>query len=180
MRLLPCRVVKGILQWLEAGRLLRKQFPSPPVDSRILGHAPSMAGAAVTAPTLHANDAFALIVGHKAICAPEGPRHHRWLQRMAEQCGKTFYMRLAHNHVRACLGCAPHSILLHASVKAAQAASCCLQVAVIVDPTLMPPIFDRMNYPPNTDTLDRPVDEMLHKMDAVCLHACAPCPPSGV
>ena len=39
---------------------------------------------------------------------------------------------------------------------------------MITDPTLLPPVFDRMNYPPNTDTLDRPVDQMLHKLDAVC------------
>ena len=69
--LIPCRFSVGLLEWVQAYRLLRKQFPSPPTDSLLLGHASQM----------------------------QKPHHHRWLCKMTKDFGDKFYMRMAHNHV---------------------------------------------------------------------------------
>lgn len=48
------------------------------------------------------------------------------------------------------------------------------QVVMVTDPKLLPPLFDRAKYPPNANTLDRPVDQLLHVIDAVsygCFYA---------
>ncbi len=60
------------MAWVQAGRLLRRQFPSPPVDNIIAGHAVAM----------------------------QSPKNHRWLSDTYRQLGPLFYVRLAHNHVR--------------------------------------------------------------------------------
>jgi hypothetical protein len=65
------RFIRCVAQWAEAGRVLRKQVPSPPPDSLLLGHAASM----------------------------QSSRHHRWLCDMTRLLGDKFYLRLAHNHV---------------------------------------------------------------------------------
>lgn len=67
----PCRYMQAYITWVQAGRLLSKQFPSPPSDSLIMGHAPSM----------------------------QSPRNHRWLSDIHKQLGPLIYIRLAHNHV---------------------------------------------------------------------------------
>lgn len=51
--------------------MLRKQFPSPPVDNFIAGHAIAM----------------------------QSPRNHRWISDIYRQLGPLIYIRLAHNHV---------------------------------------------------------------------------------
>ncbi|KAK9915327.1 hypothetical protein WJX75_007673 [Coccomyxa subellipsoidea] len=65
------RFIARILRWMLAHNLLKKQFPSPPVDSLLLGHSGQL----------------------------QKPHHHRWLCEMTKQLGDKFYMRLAHNHV---------------------------------------------------------------------------------
>ena len=52
--------------------MLRKQFPSPPVDNFIAGHAIAM----------------------------QSPRNHRWISDIYRQLGPLIYIRLAHNHVK--------------------------------------------------------------------------------
>ena len=67
----PCRYMRAYITWVQAGRLLSKQFPSPPSNNLITGHAPSM----------------------------QSPRNHRWLSDIHKQLGPLIYIRLAHNHV---------------------------------------------------------------------------------
>ena len=67
-----CRYLHAVIAWLQAGRVLRKHFPSPPVDNLIAGHAIAM----------------------------QSPRNHRWISDISRQLGPLFYIRLAHNHVK--------------------------------------------------------------------------------
>ena len=64
--------MQAVIAWFQAGRLLRRQFPSPPVDNIIAGHAVAM----------------------------QSPKNHRWLSDTYRQLGPLFYVRLAHNHVK--------------------------------------------------------------------------------
>ena len=64
--------MQAVIAWLQAGRMLRKQFPSPPVDNFIAGHAVAM----------------------------QSPRNHRWISDIYRQLGSLIYIRLAHNHVQ--------------------------------------------------------------------------------
>ena len=59
------------MAWLQAGWTLRRQFPSPPADNFLVGHAISM----------------------------QSPQNHRWLSDMYRQLGPLMYVRLVHNHV---------------------------------------------------------------------------------
>ena len=45
-----------------------------------------------------------------------------------------------------------------------------LQVLFVLDPTLVPILFDRALYPPNGNILDRPVQEFMVQIDAVRCH----------
>lgn len=136
---------------MQAERLLRKQFPSPPVDSLLLGHASQM----------------------------QKPRHHRWLCDLTKGFGDIFYLRMAHNHVTTSFAL-PFSCLKPIWMRFIEYESpcrlpihnydtaVCLQVVMVSDPVLIPIIFDRALYPPTADVMDRPVDQLLHHIDVVC------------